>query len=67
MASPRSRPTLPLVDVEGGGELDVAHAIAPQARMHEPGNEGVVSGMAVVLHALHERGGAVADADDGDT
>ena len=31
-----------------------------------PGHELVVGGVAVVVDALHERGGAVADAHDGD-
>jgi hypothetical protein len=60
-------PDLALVDVEGRGELDVADVIAAEPRVHEAGDEGVVRRVTVVLHTLHERRGAVADADDGDS
>ena len=54
------------VDVEGGAELDVADVVAAEIDVHQAGDELVVRGVAVVLDALHERRGAVADADDGD-
>ena len=46
--------------------LGVAHVVAAEVDVHETRDELVVRGVAVVVHALHERGGAVADADDGD-
>ena len=52
------------IDVEGGGELDVAHVVRRESWMHEPGDEAVLRSVAVIVHALHERGCAVADADD---
>jgi len=55
---------LVLVDVDRGHELDVAHVIAADHRMHETGHEIGLPGVLVELHALHERRGAVADADD---
>ena len=54
------------VDVEGRHELDVADVVAAEVDVHEARDELVVRGVAVVVDALHERGGAVADADDGD-
>ena len=54
------------VDVEGRHELDVADVVAAEVDVHETRDELVVGGVAVVVDALHERGGAVADADDGD-
>ena len=54
------------VDVEGGHELDVADVVAAEVDVHQARDELVVGGVAVVVDALHERGGAVADADDGD-
>ena len=59
-------PDLLGVDVEGRHELDVADVVAAEVDVHEPGDELVVRGVAVVVDALHERGGAVADAHDGD-
>ena len=54
------------IDVEGGDELDVAHVVAAEVDVHQARDELVVRRVAVVVHALHERGGAVADAHDGD-
>jgi hypothetical protein len=54
------------VDVEGGGELDVAHVVAAEVDVHEAGNRFGGIGVAVVLDALDEGRRAVADADDGD-
>ncbi len=66
IASPRSLPTFVGVDVERGGELDVADVVAAEVDVHEAGHALVGVGVAVVVDALHERGGAVADADDRD-
>jgi hypothetical protein len=53
------------VDVERGDELDVADVVAAELDVHEPGDGVGRVGVAVVLDALDERRGAVADADDG--
>jgi hypothetical protein len=50
--------------VEGGRHLDVAHMIAPKLDVHEPGRRLVGRRLGVVGEALHEGGGAVADADE---
>ena len=55
------------IDVEGGGELDVAHVIAVDPRPHEAGDEPVIGRVAVVLDALDQCGCAVADPDDRDS
>ena len=54
------------VDVERGRELDVADVVAAEVDVHEAGDGLVRVGVAVVVDALDERVGAVADADDGD-
>src|ERR1019366_1738563 len=54
------------VDVEGGGELDVAHVVAAELDMHQARNGVRRVGVVVVVDALHEGRGAVADADDRD-
>ena len=53
-------------DVERGAELDVAHMIAAELDMHEAGHRFGGVGVAIEMHALHERRRAIADADDGD-
>ena len=53
------------VDVEGGDELDVADVVAAEHHVHEAGDGLGRVGVAVVLEALHQRAGAVADAGDG--
>ncbi len=53
------------VDVERGDELDVADVVAAEVDVHEPRDGVGRVGVAVVLDALDERRGAVADADDG--
>ena len=57
---------LALDDVEGGGELDVGDVVAAEVDVHETGDERVPVGVLVVLDALEEGVGAVADADDRD-
>ena len=57
---------LALDDVEGGRELDVRDVVAAEVDVHQPRDEGVTVGVLVVLDALEEGVGAVADADDGD-
>ena len=54
------------VDVERGRELDVADVVAAEVDVHEAGDGLVRVGVAVVVDALDEGVGAVADADDGD-
>ena len=54
------------IDVERGDELDVANVVRAEHDMHQAGNRCVGVGVLVVLHALHQRGRAVADPDDGD-
>ena len=66
IACERSLPTFSRVDVEGGDELDVADVVAAEVDVHQARDEVVVVGVAVVVDALHERRGAVADAHDGD-
>src|SRR5713101_535573 len=60
-------PDLLLVHVERGDELDVADVIATEVHMHQPGNEALGRGVAVVVDALHERRRAVADTHYRDT
>ncbi len=55
IASPRSLPTFVGVDVEGGGELDVADVVAAEVDVHQAGHALRRVGVAVVVHALHER------------
>ena len=52
------------VDVERGDELDVAHVVRAELDVHEAGHLLRRVGVAVVVDALDERRGAVADADD---
>ena len=54
------------VDVERRRELDVADVVAAEVDVHETRHEVGRVGVLVVLDALDERGGAVADADDRD-
>jgi hypothetical protein len=51
-------------NVEGCGKLDVADMVAAQVDVHQPWNEFVESSVAIVLNTLHQRRGAVADAND---
>src|SRR4030095_9109622 len=55
------------IDVEGGGELDVAYVIAVHPRPHEAGNAPVIGRVAVVFDALDQCGCAVAHSDDSDS
>ena len=54
------------VHVERGDELDVADVVVAELDVHEAGDEAGRVGVGVVVDALDERGGAVADSDDGD-
>ena len=54
------------VDVEGGDELDVADVVAAEIDVHQAGHLLGGVGVLVVLDALDEGVGAVADADDRD-
>ena len=53
------------VDVERSDELDVAHVVVAELHVHQAGHARVWICVLVVLDALHERCGAVADARDG--
>ncbi len=53
-----------LVDVDGGGELDVVDVISAQIDVHQAGDEVILGGVLVVLDALDQRRSAVAHADD---
>src|SRR5260370_24534457 len=56
-----------LVDVKRGDELDVADVVATEVDVHQTW-DGVLRGcVVVVVHALDERGGAVAHPHDGHT
>ena len=55
---------LATIDVPGRDDLDVARLVAAHVEMHQA--DLVVSPLAIMLETLHERAGAVADADDGD-
>src|SRR5256885_6413078 len=57
---------LVLVDVERRDELDVAYVIAAETHVHQAWNEDLGRRVAVVVHALHERGRAVARPHDRD-
>ncbi len=57
---------LALDDVERGRELDVADVVAAEVHVHQARDELVVGRVLVVLDALEQRVGAVADADDRD-
>ena len=54
------------VHVERGDELDVADVVVAELHVHQAGHGAARVGVGVVVHALDERRGAVADADDGD-
>ena len=54
------------VDVEGRHEADVTHVVPAEHDVHEAGDVSLERGVAVVLDALHQRAGAVADTDDRD-
>jgi hypothetical protein len=60
-------PYFRLVDVERRDELDVADVVAAEVDVHETRYRLLRRRIAVVVHALHERRGAVADAHDRDT
>ena len=53
-------------DVESGRELDVPDVVAAEVDVHQAGDELVLGRVLVVLDALDEGVGAVADADDRD-
>ena len=55
------------VDVERRHEVEVADVVAAEVDVHETRHAGGRVGVGVVVHALDQRRGAVAHADDGDT
>ena len=66
IASERSLPTLSASMSNAARELDVADVVAAEVDVHEARDLLVRVGVLVVLDALDEGRGAVADADDGD-
>ena len=57
---------LVFVDVEGGGELDVADVVPAEVDVHQAGDRCSRLRVAVVLDALDQRRRAVAHAQDRD-
>src|SRR5690606_1397452 len=55
------------VHVEGGDELHIGDVIVTEADVHQTGDAIARIGVPVVVDALNQRRGAVADADDCDT
>ena len=55
-----------LVDVNRGDELDVLDVVPAEIDVHQAGDHLIGGSVLVVLNALDEGRGAVADADDGD-
>ena len=55
------------VHVDSSDEVDVTDVITAEVDVHDPGDTVARLGVAVVVHALHERARAVADTDDRDT
>ena len=53
------------VDVERGDELHVTDVVRAELHVHQAGHPALRVGVLVVLDALDQRRGAVADADDG--
>src|SRR5207247_997258 len=53
------------VDVERGHDLDVMDVVRTQDDVHESGDPVAGGGVLVELQSLHQGGGAVAGADDG--
>jgi hypothetical protein len=53
------------VHVERGDELDVRDVVVAEAYVHQTRHAIVRVGVSVVLHALDQGRGAVADTDDG--
>ncbi len=57
---------LALDDVERRDDLDVVDVVPAEVDVHQAGDELILGRVGVVLQALQERVGAVADADDRD-
>ena len=56
---------LVFVDVEGGDNFDVLDAVVADLVVHNAGDFGGGRHFHILVDALHEGGGAIADADDG--
>ena len=56
---------LVFVDVKGGHHLDVLDAVVADPVVHHPGNLRRGGNFHILVDSLHQRGGAVAHADDG--
>src|SRR6266550_5224796 len=57
---------LVLIDVEGGGEFDVADVVAAEIDVHQARDRRAGLRIPVILDALHQRRGAVAHPQDCD-
>ena len=57
---------LAAVDVEGGDELEIAHVVAAKVDVHQAGHERLWRGVVVLVDALDQGRGAVADTDESD-
>ena len=66
IASERSKPTFLASTSNAATNLHVADVVLAELDVHQAGDGRVLVGVVVVLHALHQGGRAVADADDGD-
>ena len=66
IASARSLPTFLSSTSNAATNSHVADVVLTEVDVHEAGDGGRRVGIAVVVHALHERRRTVADADDGD-
>ena len=67
IALPRSSPTLAASTSNAATNSTSRDVVAAEHDVHEPGHVVVGVGVAVVLDALDEAAGAVADSGDGDT
>ena len=66
IASDRSKPTFLASTSNAATNFTSRTWYWPKLHVHQAGHRGVLVGVLVVLHALHQRGRAVADADNGD-
>ena len=66
IASDRSKPTFLASTSNAATNLTSRTWYWPELDVHQAGDGRVLVGVLVVLHALHQRGRAVADADNGD-
>ena len=55
------------VNIESGNKLDIVDVVLAELNVHQTRDRGLGIGVAVVLHTLDERGGAVTHTNDGNT